>query len=176
MCAPRLTRHTSIWCSSSCHTGISMGISIFFTAAIIRDFRSARSRGNGGKYVSMFHFRPDRRIRGTKCLPLVALLNITDTTYIVQHGSHVNTDVYFRAICRGGSHLSVICAPPCSQKLNFLLPLPSLSPFLSTNYHPVFRCLSVCLLFVCVCQLLSNGIIALHINRSTTWERTWNKE
>ena len=42
MCAPPVTRHTSIRYSSSCHT------SIFFTAAMIRDFRSAMSRGNGG--------------------------------------------------------------------------------------------------------------------------------
>ena len=30
------------------HTLVNMGASIFFTAAMIRDFRSARSRGNGG--------------------------------------------------------------------------------------------------------------------------------
>ena len=48
MCTPRVTRHTSIRYSSSCHTRINMGASIFFTAAMIRAFRSARSRGNGG--------------------------------------------------------------------------------------------------------------------------------
>ena len=48
MCAPRVTRHTSIRYSSSCHTHINMGASIFFTAAMTRAFRSARSRGNGG--------------------------------------------------------------------------------------------------------------------------------
>jgi hypothetical protein len=32
------------------HTHLNMGASIFFTAAMIRDFRSARSRGNGGMY------------------------------------------------------------------------------------------------------------------------------
>ena len=32
---------------SSCHTRVKMGASIFFTAAMIRAFRSARSRGNG---------------------------------------------------------------------------------------------------------------------------------
>ena len=31
-----------------CHTRVSMGASIFFTAVMIRAFRSARSRGNGG--------------------------------------------------------------------------------------------------------------------------------
>ena len=30
------------------HTRVNMGASIFFTAAMIRGFRSARSRGNGG--------------------------------------------------------------------------------------------------------------------------------
>ena len=47
MYAPRVTRHTSIRYSSSCHTCVNMGASIFFTAAMIRVFRSARSRGNG---------------------------------------------------------------------------------------------------------------------------------
>jgi hypothetical protein len=35
MCAPRVTRHTSIRYSSSCHTRVNMGASIFFTAAMI---------------------------------------------------------------------------------------------------------------------------------------------
>jgi hypothetical protein len=47
MCAPRLTRHTSIQYSSSCHTRVNMDASIFFTAAMIRAFRRARSRGIG---------------------------------------------------------------------------------------------------------------------------------
>jgi hypothetical protein len=48
MCAPPVTRHISIRYSSSCHTHVNMGASIFFTAAMIRDFRSARSRGSVG--------------------------------------------------------------------------------------------------------------------------------
>jgi hypothetical protein len=44
MCVPRVTRNTSIQYSSSCHTHVNMGASIFFTAAMIRDFRTARSR------------------------------------------------------------------------------------------------------------------------------------
>ena len=48
MCAPRVTRHTSIRYSTSCHIGVNMGASMFFTAAMIRAFRSARSRGHGG--------------------------------------------------------------------------------------------------------------------------------
>ena len=34
------------------HTRVNMGASIFFTAAMIRSFRSARSRGNGGTNTS----------------------------------------------------------------------------------------------------------------------------
>jgi len=30
------------------HTHVNMGVTIFFTATMIRAFRSARSRGNGG--------------------------------------------------------------------------------------------------------------------------------
>jgi len=48
MCAARVTRHTLIRYSSSCHTRVNMGTSMFFTAAVIPAFRSARSRGNGG--------------------------------------------------------------------------------------------------------------------------------
>jgi hypothetical protein len=33
------------------HTHVNMGVSIFFTAAMIRAFRSARSRGNGGTNI-----------------------------------------------------------------------------------------------------------------------------
>jgi hypothetical protein len=33
MCAPRVTRHTSIRYSSSCHTRVNMSASIFFTAS-----------------------------------------------------------------------------------------------------------------------------------------------
>jgi hypothetical protein len=44
MFAPRMTQHTSIRYSSSYHTHVNMSASRFFTAAIIRAFRSARSR------------------------------------------------------------------------------------------------------------------------------------
>jgi hypothetical protein len=33
MCAPQVTRHTSIGYSSSCHTSVNTGASIFFTAS-----------------------------------------------------------------------------------------------------------------------------------------------
>jgi len=48
ICAPHVTRHTSKRYSSSCHTRVNMGASIFFTAAMIHAFRSTRSHGNGG--------------------------------------------------------------------------------------------------------------------------------
>jgi len=48
MFAPQVTWHTSISYWSSCHTCVNMGAAIFFTAAMIRAFKSARSRGNGG--------------------------------------------------------------------------------------------------------------------------------
>ena len=48
MCAPWVTQHTSIQYSSSCHTRVNMGASIFFTAAMINAFKSVRSRGNAG--------------------------------------------------------------------------------------------------------------------------------
>ena len=48
MCAPRVTGHTSIRYSSSCHTHVNMGALIFFTAAMICAFRSTRPCGNGG--------------------------------------------------------------------------------------------------------------------------------
>ena len=38
MCASRVTRHTSIWYSSSCHRRVNMGASIFFTAVMICAF------------------------------------------------------------------------------------------------------------------------------------------
>ena len=44
MRAPRVTQHTLIRYSSSCLTRVNMGASIFFTAAMIRAFKSARSR------------------------------------------------------------------------------------------------------------------------------------
>jgi hypothetical protein len=39
MCAPWVTRHTSIRYSSYCHTRVNMGVWIFFTAAMILAFR-----------------------------------------------------------------------------------------------------------------------------------------
>jgi hypothetical protein len=56
----------------------------------------------------------------------------------------------FERSAGAGCHWSVIRAPPCIKKLN--------------------------LISLRLCRLLSTRIIALHINRSTTWERTRNKE
>ena len=39
MCAPWVTQHTSTRYSSSCHTQVNMGASIFFTAVMIHAFR-----------------------------------------------------------------------------------------------------------------------------------------
>jgi hypothetical protein len=54
----RMTRYTSIRYSNCCHTRVNMGVSIFFTAAMIRTFRSARSCGNGGSYC--VHYETSR--------------------------------------------------------------------------------------------------------------------
>ena len=43
MFAPRVTRHTSIRYSSSCHTRVNMGASIFFTAAMTTWFLLAQT-------------------------------------------------------------------------------------------------------------------------------------
>jgi hypothetical protein len=50
VCTTGDTAHIDTY-SSSCHTHVNMGVSIFFTAAMIRAFRSARSRGSGGTYT-----------------------------------------------------------------------------------------------------------------------------
>jgi len=60
MCAPRVTRHTSIRYSGSCHIRVNMGASIYFTAAMIRAFRSARSYGNGGTNTFTYFARNAR--------------------------------------------------------------------------------------------------------------------
>jgi len=60
MCAPRVTRHTSIRYSSSCHTCVNMSASIFFAAAMIRGFRSTRSHGNGGTNTFAYFARNAR--------------------------------------------------------------------------------------------------------------------
>jgi hypothetical protein len=64
MCAPRVTRHTSIRYSSSCHTRVNMGASIFFTAATIRAFRSARSRRNGGTNTRSLTYHKRKKSQG----------------------------------------------------------------------------------------------------------------
>ena len=40
------------------HTRVNMGASAFFTAAMIRAFRSARSRGNGGTNTRSLTYPP----------------------------------------------------------------------------------------------------------------------
>ena len=68
MCGPRVTRHTSIRYSISCHTRFNMGASIFFTAAMIRAFRSARSRGNvvtNTRYLTHSHKKNSAKCQWT---------------------------------------------------------------------------------------------------------------
>ena len=69
MCAPRVTRHASIRYSSSCHTRVNMGATIFFTAAMIRAFRSARSHGNVGTNIFAY-FAQNARCTVTTDLPV----------------------------------------------------------------------------------------------------------
>ena len=47
MCAPWVTRHTSIQYSSSCHTCANMGTLRFFSAAMICALKAAKSHSNG---------------------------------------------------------------------------------------------------------------------------------
>jgi hypothetical protein len=56
MYAPWVTWHTSVQYSSSCHTRVSMGASIF-TAAMIHAFRSARSHGNCGMNTQLLIYQ-----------------------------------------------------------------------------------------------------------------------
>jgi hypothetical protein len=64
MCAPWVTRYKTIRYSSSCHTRVHMGASIFFIAAMIRAFRSARSRGNGGSNTQSLTYPQRRKSQG----------------------------------------------------------------------------------------------------------------
>jgi len=48
VCPTSDTEHIDTIFKFLSHTRVNMGASIFFTAAVIRGFRSARSRGNGG--------------------------------------------------------------------------------------------------------------------------------
>jgi hypothetical protein len=70
-------RHTSIRYSSSCHTRINMGASIFFTVEMIRALRSARSRGNGWTYIHTYVRSTVRKLR---------------TRHAVVTGTHLSLD------------------------------------------------------------------------------------
>jgi hypothetical protein len=54
MCASRVTRHTSMRYSSSCHTRVNMGASIFFTAAMIRAYRQPSNTSSCQKKLYRF--------------------------------------------------------------------------------------------------------------------------
>jgi len=47
VCTTGNTAHIDMIFNFLSHTRVNMGASIFFTAALIRGFRSARARGNG---------------------------------------------------------------------------------------------------------------------------------
>ena len=47
MCTTGDTAHIDTIFKSLPHTHVNMGASVFFTASMIRSFKSARSRGNG---------------------------------------------------------------------------------------------------------------------------------
>ena len=64
MCAPQVTRHTSIQYSSSCHTCVNMDAVIFFTAAMICAFRSVRSGGNGGTNTRSLTYPQRKKSQG----------------------------------------------------------------------------------------------------------------
>jgi hypothetical protein len=52
VCTTGDTAHIDTIFQFSQHTRVNMGASIFFTAAMVRGFRSARSRGNDGTNTS----------------------------------------------------------------------------------------------------------------------------
>ena len=64
MCAPRVMWHTLIQYSSSRHTHVNMGASIFFTAALIHAIRSMRSRGNGGTNTRSLTYPQGKKSQG----------------------------------------------------------------------------------------------------------------
>jgi len=76
MCAIRVTRHTSIRYSSSCHTRVNIGASIFFTAAMIRAFRSARSCGNGGTNIRSLTYPQRKKSQGLTSGDLGAIASV----------------------------------------------------------------------------------------------------
>ena len=87
---------------SSCptHTRVNMGASIFFTAAMIRAFRSARSRGNGGTNTFAYF------ARSTRC---------TVTTGLLVWYSNTQND-----FCPGAAIFAVhTLASPSSRNVNY---------------------------------------------------------
>jgi hypothetical protein len=104
MCAPRVTRHTSIRYLSSCHTRVNIGASIFFTAAMIPAFRSARSRGNGGTNTRSLTYPPPPQKKSRK---------------YVSYGFPIIN------FCNSGVHYRVCCSPPLIPILSHMNPLSS---------------------------------------------------
>jgi len=92
MCAPRVTQHTSIRYSGSCHTRVNMGASIFFTAAMIRALRSARSRGNSGTNTRSLTYPQRKKSQGVMSEDLRGHSNsgwsFPDARLIQSRGTH----------------------------------------------------------------------------------------
>jgi hypothetical protein len=67
LCAPRETwqAHIDTIFKFLPHTHVNMGASILFTAVMIRAFRSARSRGNGGTNIRSLTFHQRKKVRVT---------------------------------------------------------------------------------------------------------------
>jgi hypothetical protein len=53
-----------LWYSISCHARVNVGVLIFFTAAMIHAFRSARSHGNGGMNTRSLTYSQRKKSQG----------------------------------------------------------------------------------------------------------------
>jgi hypothetical protein len=63
------------------HTRVNMGASIFFTAAMIRAFRSARSRGNGGTNTRSLTYPKEKKSQGVTEIKPVPVIFIRQLLY-----------------------------------------------------------------------------------------------
>ena len=89
MCAPRVTRHTSIRSIFAFLPRVTIGTSIFFTVAMIRAFRSARWHGNGGTNTFAC-FARNARCTVTTDYPGVVIFSLH--TFAPLSGRNVNYD------------------------------------------------------------------------------------
>ena len=90
MSAPLMTRHTPIRYSSSCHTRVNMRASIFFTAAMIRAFRSARSRATNTRSLTYPQRKKSQGVRsGDLGAHSISCWSFPDTRPIQRPGNAV---------------------------------------------------------------------------------------